>query len=1185
MPLVYHSGIQGYNYHGPATGYRNVSKPDDGLNIVEEQFKKYYSENHDDLYSGLRSPGTAANYLTWIWNGNSLGDNFSFDQQVINEIKIRPLILNIRYNNNKDWGHYIVLRGYDDNDTPDDNTDDKFYVNDPYTNWPDNPPTGENREFDYTTLSSWYKGRAITFVPVLNKEQREYAVVVDSGNPKYENTIELDNINAQNADNNYIWKEWYGAEGDWYYPSEGGHWAQWTPALSKSSYYKVNVIYRSDEGQDTVNYSIYNSGGQLIDTIPVNQKAPAALNTNLLGISFLDNGAYVRVNDVPASCNIDAVRFERAIIPFLSLDENPDISNYNVYGIADESIYGALDIDGNYFHAEIAAIDSFNRDDAGNDDKASNPEYLAQEGDENAALHEINIINGSSDAYQAGDYLFLASVSDNEGTRNFFPIKFTVVSNALSRIVDNDQINNDAYQYENNIDNIETNIVPGYYLTAKLVKGQSGAWAKWKPSIEGQYKVYIHSPKDAEAADIVYQIKTDGTDENRILSEPVSQVENQDGWVQIVSSDGNELFEFTSEGYVQLDLGSDENKPFSNHNINPDTCVAFDAVKFVAEASSESNNITLAIKGGQQYLKVQQVEAVYDEEGNLTDGGYWTDSRQREPLASTAFAVSALLETGVPRTDQTVIDGVNYIKQYVNEDGGIYMPSNRSNYINAACLVALSLYGIPGADAEYDTMVQNSMDYSLSRQNLPLPEGSLQTPEEYYGAYYGGWTYRKTSSGEQSQGDLSNTQFAVMGLWYAHRYLGKSTIGEPWSEALFTYLKRCHGWYDEENGQTWNDQAWAKNKNVVGTDGGFSYKPDYAEFYPGGSMTAAGIWSLFMIGHDQHEMINIAIEWFDHNYTWDINPGAYYSGDMSAYYYYVYSMAKALTSVLGNQLVGEHDWIQDLKDTMLEKMIEVDGNEIPAQNYWAGTGSLDGGNIIATSWVLMSLAFAAPDVESPEKILADDPNLETPIPGSVTISADGDVTISDTLRVSFQEAEIDPDVVLPVGGFEFTFNKVGQGEATVLTIKLPKGALEPGGENSFINEDGSQKEGLAWFKIQEGKWVGLPDVLIEIDMEAYSLQVTLKDGGPEDADGLVNGKIVDPGAPGYGFKIDTDESTLHDMDKNGKVDVIDIMLVASHWNTATGDANYDAKYDLNSDGKIDVTDIMLVAAQWGKTVE
>ena len=56
-----------------------------------------------------------------------------------------------------------------------------------------------------------------------------------------------------------------------------------------------------------------------------------------------------------------------------------------------------------------------------------------------------------------------------------------------------------------------------------------------------------------------------------------------------------------------------------------------------------------------------------------------------------------------------------------------------------------------------------------------------------------------------------------------------------------------------------------------------------------------------------------------------------------------------------------------------------------------------------------------------------------------------------------------------------------------------------------------------------------------------------------------------------------------DLDCDCDVDIVDIMMVASHWNTSVGDPNYDPTCDLDSDGDIDITDIMFVAAHWGET--
>lgn len=58
-----------------------------------------------------------------------------------------------------------------------------------------------------------------------------------------------------------------------------------------------------------------------------------------------------------------------------------------------------------------------------------------------------------------------------------------------------------------------------------------------------------------------------------------------------------------------------------------------------------------------------------------------------------------------------------------------------------------------------------------------------------------------------------------------------------------------------------------------------------------------------------------------------------------------------------------------------------------------------------------------------------------------------------------------------------------------------------------------------------------------------------------------------------------------DLDCDCDVDIVDIMMVASHWNTAEGEEGYDPLYDLDNDGDIDIVDIMHVAAHWGETCD
>jgi hypothetical protein len=56
-----------------------------------------------------------------------------------------------------------------------------------------------------------------------------------------------------------------------------------------------------------------------------------------------------------------------------------------------------------------------------------------------------------------------------------------------------------------------------------------------------------------------------------------------------------------------------------------------------------------------------------------------------------------------------------------------------------------------------------------------------------------------------------------------------------------------------------------------------------------------------------------------------------------------------------------------------------------------------------------------------------------------------------------------------------------------------------------------------------------------------------------------------------------------DLDYDCDVDIDDIMIVVAHWNSETGDPDYDSHYDFDADGDIDVLDVMMIAAEWGNT--
>jgi len=58
-----------------------------------------------------------------------------------------------------------------------------------------------------------------------------------------------------------------------------------------------------------------------------------------------------------------------------------------------------------------------------------------------------------------------------------------------------------------------------------------------------------------------------------------------------------------------------------------------------------------------------------------------------------------------------------------------------------------------------------------------------------------------------------------------------------------------------------------------------------------------------------------------------------------------------------------------------------------------------------------------------------------------------------------------------------------------------------------------------------------------------------------------------------------------DLNCNCEVNVADIMLVANLWRCRSGDECYNDYCDIDEDGDIDIVDIMLVVKHWGETCE
>ncbi|MBI5845608.1 MAG: terpene cyclase/mutase family protein [Deltaproteobacteria bacterium] len=514
----------------------------------------------------------------------------------------------------------------------------------------------------------------------------------------------------------------------------------------------------------------------------------------------------------------------------------------------------------------------------------------------------------------------------------------------------------------------------------------------------------------------------------------------------------------------------------------------FVAACFLALAGSAmaatEQKVAQAMHGGQQYLRDKQELA-----------GSWFDDEQWNRESATAFAVAALLETGVPASDPAIIKGIQYMVANAGWNGTYTILGGGGNYNHSSTLIALSLWALASnpAPITMTNIIRSARDFTVANQYLAD------------NTYKGSWDYNGYGSG-----DTSNTQFAVMGLWYANRYLGESSsvTDTAWAQNLLTYLTAIHYITD-----------------VANNYGVFRYYPGSNSFI-GGPMTAAGLWSLAMIGQDQDPMALRAEEWFaaPGTYTWAVTPGPYYNGGTGSYYYFMFGMAKALQATVGHQnTLGTpaRPWAQDFINEVVDnKAIWTPASSMPdeiTRVHWGdGYRSLDGGDILSTAWMLMSLAFIDPSVEKKDALLPDPPDADFPIRGLLTLSVKGNATISRAARRKIGPEKSAQTVTLPIGATEFIINKVPVGGTTILYIKVPDEALNPNNANSFIDANGNLKPGLNWFKIRNGAWKGQANIPIIIDRASKEIQVTLRDGGPEDDDGLANGKITDPGAPGFG---------------------------------------------------------------------
>lgn len=86
----------------------------------------------------------------------------------------------------------------------------------------------------------------------------------------------------------------------------------------------------------------------------------------------------------------------------------------------------------------------------------------------------------------------------------------------------------------------------------------------------------------------------------------------------------------------------------------------------------------------------------------------------------------------------------------------------------------------------------------------------------------------------------------------------------------------------------------------------------------------------------------------------------------------------------------------------------------------------------------------------------------------------------------------------------------------------------------------------------------------------YNYTVELKDAKGTTVTSELVVEVLDP----------TDDPNKEDVNKDGKIDIQDLAMIASKYNVKTGDNSYDIKYDLNRDNIVDLFDLVRVAKKF-----
>ena len=322
--------------------------------------------------------------------------------------------------------------------------------------------------------------------------------------------------------------------------------------------------------------------------------------------------------------------------------------------------------------------------------------------------------------------------------------------------------------------------------------------------------------------------------------------------------------------------------------------------------------------------------------GQAADGSY---SAYAGP-GVTAVVTTGLLRNGISPRDPLVAKSLEYLKGFVQTNGGIYQTGTL--YGNYETCLAIMCFTEANADGRYDDLLANAEKY-IRKIQWNEDEGHDITSNSFGGAGYG----------KHERPDLSNTNFLIDAL----KARGVGGEDEAMQRAL-VFVSRCQNLETEHNTTAFA----AKNP-----DGGFYYTPaaggssQAGETPDGGlrsygSMTYAGLKSMIYAGVGPDDpRVKAAFKWISKNYGLDQNPGM---GNAGLFYYY-HTFAKALDAMEIDQIEDDrgtdHDWRAELL-AELSRRQQKDGSWLNENSRW-----LEGDPSLVTGYALLALSYCKPE--------------------------------------------------------------------------------------------------------------------------------------------------------------------------------------------------------------------------------